>query len=164
MSSFDLVTEADYRTGVMQFAMSQLGKRDSSPYWFESGLDTRTNPRLLDLAWCGVFALWCLRMANLTDRQWELCHGFIFQRDREQLCPEIGNGSAERGDILFRSKPFQHYALVAERTADGDIDVIAGNVNGAVKGYRVFAQELETPAYETFSIGPLIQAKKGIVP
>lgn len=149
--------EDDYRNGVCQFAMGQLGKSDPTPYWLECGHSVEAQPALLRLAWCGVFALWCLRMAQLTVRTWELCHGFIYQTGKEPLLVKVDCDRVERGDILFRSKPFQHYAIVCENRF-GNLDVIAGNVSGKVKGYQVFAQQLIQPAtYEAFSIGGLIQ-------
>jgi hypothetical protein len=120
-------TDEDFeiRNRIVAQAASQIGSTDPSPYW----LDAFGSVPSSKLAWCGVFALWVLRMVGLTARKWVAGKGFIFVDD-------AGNAAAKpylpivkspaMGDIAYFDKPYQHYALVEE--VDGDtVHLIAGN-------------------------------------
>jgi len=69
-------------------------------------------------AWCGIFALWCLRQEGLTDRLWRDGIGFV-----EGYLPRIS--LPEPGDIAYFTAG-QHYAIVQDYTG-GIVYTIDGN-------------------------------------
>lgn len=115
----------EIRNRIVAQAASQIGTTDPSPYW----LDAYGSVPSTKLAWCGVFALWVLRMVGLTARKWVSGKGFIFVDDAghtaaKPYLPIVK--SPAMGDIAYFDKPLQHYALVEE--VDGDtVHLIAGN-------------------------------------
>ena len=100
---------------VLWFAYSQLDQRDPSPYWLDAygqlpDVDTR--------AWCGVFDLWCLRQAGLTNWHWEAGKGFASRLHQ--------TSEPQPGDVVYFDKPYQHHALLVK--VDGDLlHLIQGN-------------------------------------
>lgn len=115
----------EVRNRIVAQALSQLGSTDPSPYW----LDAYGSVPSSKLAWCGVFALWVLRMVGLTARKWIAGKGFLFVDDAghtatKPYLPIVKVPAI--GDIAYFDKPFQHYALVEE--VDGDtVHLVAGN-------------------------------------
>lgn len=113
------------RNRIVAQALSQLGATDPSPYW----LDAFGSVPSSKLAWCGVFALWVLRMVALTSRKWVTGKGFLYVNDAgastsKPYLPIVKVPAI--GDIAYFDKPYQHYALVEE--VDGDtVHLIAGN-------------------------------------
>ena len=113
------------RNRIVAQAVSQIGVTDPSPYW----LDAFGSVPSSKLAWCGVFALWVLRMVGLTSRMWVTGKGFLYVDDAghstaKPYLPIVKTPAM--GDIAYFDKPFQHYAIVEE--VDGDtVHLVAGN-------------------------------------
>jgi|WetSurMetagenome_2_1015567.scaffolds.fasta_scaffold297082_2 hypothetical protein len=119
-----LVDVDPYRAAVVEHAVSQLGETDSMRYWREPGmLLTEPSESYRQLAWCGVFALWCLRKAGLTDLPWTLGKGFVWPA----RLPVIDLGASQPGDIWYYDHPYQHHAI-CEGFGPGGWSTIAGNV------------------------------------
>lgn len=118
-------SDHEMRNRIVAQALSQLGATDPSPYW----LDAFGSVPSSKLAWCGVFALWVLRMVGLTTRKWVTGKGFLYVDDAghstaKPYLPIVKTPAM--GDVAYFDKPFQHYALVEE--VDGDtVHLIAGN-------------------------------------
>lgn len=140
-------TEAGLRAEVVRIAGSQLGVSDPSPYWadaFGTGWTAKQS-------WCGVFALWALRQAGLTDAKWITGKGFIYPIG---LKPTM---APKPGDIAYFDEN-QHQAIVAAVNPDQTVTLINGNG----KGKRV--SESRTPIAKVtafFSIDPLIKKELG---
>jgi len=134
--------EASIRVQVVQIAGSQLGKGDPSPYWRDAYGPVWTP----GLSWCGVFALWVLRQAGLTQAKWIAGKGFIYPVGlRPTFAPEPG-------DVAYFDK-MQHQAIVAAVNTDGTVTLINGN------GDSGKVSESRTPKTKVtafFSIDPLI--------
>jgi hypothetical protein len=136
-------TEAEFRAEVVRIAGSQFGKSDPAPYWRDAYGPVWTP----GLAWCGVFALWVLRQAGLTDAKWLPGKGFIFPLGlRLTYTPEPGDVA------YFESQ--QHQAIVVAVNTDGTVDLVNGNGNGG----RVTISErvAKTKVTNFYSIDPLI--------
>lgn len=108
------------RQAVIDIALSQVGKQDPDKYWSEVCIDLVGSGK----AWCGGFALWCLRQAGVTNRYWLPRLGFVYQKPqlRATLNPETG-------DIAYIDQPYQHYALVVNVVGE-TIYTIDGNQAG----------------------------------
>jgi hypothetical protein len=88
------------RLEVVALASSQTGVQDPDQYW------RLVQPRLVGsgAAWCGGFALWCLRRAGLTQGVWVIGLGFLYRlpQTRKPL----------PGDLAY-FQHLQHHAIVA---------------------------------------------------
>lgn len=107
------------RARVVQIARSQLGQGDPDVYYRDAA------PQFLgsrSTHWCGVFALWCLRRAALTDRTWVTGKGFAYG-----YLPIVS--LPEPGDIAYYERN-QHYAVVERVNGDGTVTTIDGNSTG----------------------------------
>jgi hypothetical protein len=138
------------RNRIVAQAASQLGSTDPSPYW----LDAFGSVPSLPLSWCGVFALWVLRMVGLTDRKWISGKGFLYVDDAghsssKPYLPIVKLPAA--GDIAYFDKPYQHYALVEEVNGD-TVHLIAGNTPNVGRQKAV----LSSPRVVFFSVAPLL--------
>lgn len=125
-----------YRQTVIDVALSQLHETEPAEYWLDAF--GALPPDYHKLAWCGVFALWCLRQANLTKRVWIRGKGFIWVDDngkssRVPYLPIIHSSRIGVGDVAYFDKPFQHYGIVEELGEDDPdhgeafVKIIAGN-------------------------------------
>jgi|ERR1039457_6711623 hypothetical protein len=110
------------RAAVLDIAALQLGVTDPKQYWLEAfGQLPQTDYQ--KLAWCGVFALWCLRTAGLTDWHWVSGVGFLLNHGADGLNHIT---LPEPGDVAYFDKPYAHHALVQE--CDGTtVKLIQGN-------------------------------------
>lgn len=126
------------RSAVIAAAAGRIGTPDASSFWNVCGRE----PFSKRLAWCGIFALWCLREAGLARFDWEFGKGFLYRLRRTD--------TPEPGDIGYIDHPFQHH-LIVERV-DGDrVHSIDGNTP------RVQRKERPRSAITAFySIEPLI--------
>jgi hypothetical protein len=109
------------RERVVAIARGELGEQNPSKYYAEAApiyLGTKPNEK----SWCGVFALWCLRRAGLTDWTWKDGVGFVFDGKTQRL-PSVS--LPEPGDIAYFARN-QHYAIV-ERVENGFVHTIDGN-------------------------------------
>lgn len=114
-----LETNEQKRERVVQIALSQVGKNDAAVYW-EDAYGTYPGP---SYAWCGVFALWVLRQAGLTDAKWIVGKGFIYPLGLEVTYVP------KPGDIAYFEK-YQHQAIVGSVNDDGTVSLINGNGTG----------------------------------
>ncbi len=108
---------SDARARVVAIAQGELGDRDPDKYW------RLVQPALMghphDVAWCGGFALWCLRMAGLCDWSWKIGSGFLEIKG----LPKIS--LPEPGDIGYLAKNAHHF--IVEDVHDGKVFSIDGN-------------------------------------
>jgi hypothetical protein len=106
---------SDPRYTVIAVATAEVGTKDPIKYW----LDALGSVPEHNLAWCGLFALWCLRQAELTDWTWAIGKGFLYRLHRTSD-PLVG-------DLVYFDKPYQHHAILRD-IIDGDtVPLIQGN-------------------------------------
>jgi hypothetical protein len=140
----------DKRARVVALAASQVGVTDPRLYWLDAF--GSWSEGLRKFAWCGVFALWCLRNAGLTSRHWISGLGFIWvdsagKRSKSPYLPTTSTPAA--GDIAYFDKPYQHYAIVEE--VDGTtIHLIAGNTPNVSRSTTTRSKAV------FYSIAPLV--------
>lgn len=80
------------------------------------------------LAWCGCFALHCLKAAGLAEGvYWRFGTGFLAQHCTRTTAPAPG-------DVAYFDQPYQHHALVEDVQGDV-IFLIAGNTPGISRSY-----------------------------
>lgn len=107
------------RARVVRAARAEIGRCDAARYASASG-----GRMPAGTSWCGIFALWSLRKAGVTDWDWEWNVGFTSRLQRTT--------HPQPGDIAYRQYPFQHQAIV-ERVYGGRVVTINGNSdNGCV--------------------------------
>ena len=109
------ICESRFR--VLSIAQAEVGNTDPSKYWQDAFGSVPTK----HYAWCGVFALWCLRRASLTHVLWSVAThkpGFCFRLHRTE--------TAEPGDVAYFNLPYQHHALVTRRDGDS-LWLVQGN-------------------------------------
>jgi hypothetical protein len=142
--------ESERRDAIVATAVSQLGPQDPDKYWTVVCPALRGRPKTV--AWCGGFALWCLR-ATPDACEWPGGHPWDWA---------IGKGFAARlpvttipapGDIAYIAEPFQHHAIV-ERVEDFSVYTIDGNQS---PGERVTRRRRPIEDAIYFSIAPLVQ-------
>ena len=106
------------RSRVISVAAGRIGTPDSSSFWSVCGAEPFDRRK----AWCGIFALWCLREAELCDWKWRFGppFGFLFH-----LFP-YRTEHPEPGDIGYIDAPFQHH-LLFERFDGDNVHSIDGN-------------------------------------
>jgi hypothetical protein len=112
---------------------------------------------LTNVSWCGIFALWVLREAKITDLKWEWGFGFCHRLPVTR--------TPKRGDIAYIHRPAQHHAIVVdiqEGTAHNglDIETVDGNVGGGRVQRKTRREEVFTSFY---SISPLIELSRPLV-
>jgi hypothetical protein len=97
--------------------------------------------------WCGIFALWVLRQAGITDKQWKVGLGFLLTKPH----PLPTTDNPQPGDIAYFEQ-YQHQAMVASVSPD-TVELINGNGQGA----RVTVSNTpRTKAKAYYSIAPLL--------
>jgi hypothetical protein len=118
---------SDVRSAVVQIALAEVGMRkDPLVYWREvlptSWTSAQVEQFSKNAAWCGGFALWCLRKAGLAaDIDWAMGKGFCYRlaTTKDPLA----------GDIAYFDQPYQHHAVFWERR-ELDVVTIDGNQAG----------------------------------
>lgn len=111
----------DARRRVLAVAETQLGDQDPDKYWSLVCPELMGNPH--KVAWCGGFALWCLREAGLCEWPWVVWKGpgtpsgFLYR-----LLP---TRDPKPGDIAYFDH-LQHHAIVRS-VSGGFVDTIDGN-------------------------------------
>lgn len=99
--------------------------------------------------WCGIFALWCLHEAGITEVPWEIGIGFVYRLPRTH--------DPKPGDIFVIPQPFWHHGVVescAEKDGRKWLTSVEGNTPSVVRRDR--------PAPSTaqyYSIDPWLRAK-----
>lgn len=134
------------RLAFINIALSQVGKKDSVPYLLDALTPQGKNdvfPDKVDtIEWCGIFALWALRKAGLTNWLWELGKGFLMS------LPQTVD--PKPGDLGYSDK--QHHSIIESIEGDMVHSIDGNSWNGQVQRnsrprsfYRAF-----------FSIAPLV--------
>ncbi len=142
--------ESERRDAIVALAAFELGPRAPDKYW--SVVCPMLMGQPTKIAWCGGFALWCLRESGVC--QWPSGEPWSWQ---------IGKGFASRlprtmtplpGDIAYFDQPLQHHAIV-ERITGSVLHTIDGN---QTPGESV-ARRTRTlgPGVVFFSIAPLVR-------
>jgi hypothetical protein len=105
------------RARVVRIARAELGEQNPDKYWRDAYPPFIGHAH--DKAWCGAFALWCLRQACLVDWTWIDGKGFleVYAMPKVQL-PELG-------DVAYFAKN-SHHAIVAG-VGGGNVTLINGN-------------------------------------
>lgn len=107
----------DARARVVSLAQGEIGIQDPDKYWH------LVCPALMghahDVAWCGGFALWCLRTAGLVDWSWKIGSGFLEVKGLPRV------SLPEPGDIGYLAKNAHHFVVVD--CHDGVVDSVDGN-------------------------------------
>src|SRR6187551_416202 len=95
---------ATARSRVLSVAAGRIGTKDASSFWSVCGAEPFDKKK----AWCGIFALWCLREAGVmpADVTWEFGKGFLYRLQR--------TATPKPGDIGYIDAPYQHH-LIFER-------------------------------------------------
>lgn len=133
------------RNDVVRAAAEEEGNRDATRYWREVLPTTWIGP--YPPHWCGAFALWCLRQADLCWWVWEIGRGFLFHLPTTR--------HPQPGDIAYKAEPFQHHAVVAEVREDGTIVTVDGNAGPHPTRVVVHASKVsDWTAF--YSIGKLV--------
>lgn len=110
------------RLRVLEIAQGEIGKQDPTKYW-EEVLPLSDRGKGFRGAWCGGFALWCLKQAGLAPNlDWAIGRGFCY-RLRATNAPKPG-------DVAYIDQPYQHHALVVEVMGDR-VHTIDGNQLGS---------------------------------
>lgn len=118
----------DARRKVIAIADTQIGIQDPDKYWSLVCPELMGNPH--KIAWCGGFALWCLREAGLCTWNWVIYKGpgtpsgFLYH-----LLP---TRDPKPGDIAYFDH-MQHHAIVKE-VHGPFVDTIDGNAMQGVEG------------------------------
>lgn len=104
----------EIREKLLQVAHAELGTSDSRSYWL-GALGSYPGTKF---AWCGIFALWCLKRLELCDWKWVVGKGFLYRLPRTT--------DPKPGDVAYFDKPYQHHALVQQVEGD-QLYLIQGN-------------------------------------
>lgn len=119
---------------VLDKATSQIGNPAPDTYWADVLAAYRPGGQK-GLAWCGAFALWCLRQAGVTTRLWRLGLGFL------SVAPALKQTlDPKTGDVAYFDRPFQHHAIV-DRIEGDTLYTVDGN-QGAPQTVRAKARRL----------------------
>lgn len=102
----------DLRSKVIEIARGEIGdQRKGSPevreYWAKVCPELTAEQSWYAAKrqeWCGIFALWCLHEAGVTDVPWKIGRGFVY------LLPKTE--SPLPGDIFVGPGPAWHHGLV----------------------------------------------------
>lgn len=131
------------RDDVVEIARAELGTdaHDAGRYWADVLGPTWQGP--YPPHWCGAFALWCLRQAELTSWLWVVGKGFLYRLPR--------TSSPLPGDIGYLDQPFQHHFVVV---AADDHNVTSIDGNQGHPGVQARTRPLSHCAF--YSIEPLI--------
>lgn len=135
------------RESVVAVARGQLGESDAAVYW----RDVLTSGPPFPPAWCGAFALWCLRQANLTDWHWEIGKGFLWRLKR--------TSDPRPGDVGYLDQPYQHHFIV---TDVGQHTFSSCDGNQGTPGVQERHRAMDPHKYAFYSIEPLLP--KAITP
>ena len=147
LSAAELAT-LDPRARVVAIARAELDSTDWQKYQRDAAPCYPFGVRKL---WCGIFALWCLRAAGLTQWLWVDRDGFVFGLGWRVAVPP------QPGDVVVKHAPFAHHSIV-EEVRGGTIHVIAGNTGtspGVVARQSYSATSREITVY---TIRPLVDA------
>lgn len=66
--------------------------------------------------WCGIFALWCLKTANLQVGNWKMGFGISSVSGIKQIIPKT---KAMKGDVGYVNNGFEHHFIIEEVFQEG---------------------------------------------
>jgi uncharacterized protein YfaT (DUF1175 family) len=118
------------RARVVEIAKGEIGQQDPAKYW-EGVLSSNYSAAQIQQyaasrAWCGGFALWCIKRAGLApDINWVDGKGFCYQLSQTT--------DPKPGDVAYFDQPYQHHAIVAD---------VTGNILSTVDGNQSHNQVL----------------------
>lgn len=92
------------RGRVVALALGELGDQDPQRYIRDAAPQYIGQPPNAK-AWCGIFALWCLRQAGLTTKRWIDGKGFAYGYLPITRDPQPG-------DVAYFGGALSHYAIV----------------------------------------------------
>jgi putative peptidoglycan binding protein len=73
--------------------------------------------------WCGIFALWAVKSANVPVGTWKIGSGISSVSGFKQ----ISKSNAQPGDVGYVHHPFQHHFIIKEVGAGGSLVTVEGN-------------------------------------
>jgi hypothetical protein len=73
--------------------------------------------------WCGIFALWAVKAANVPVGTWKMGSGISSVSGFKQ----ISKSNAQNGDVGYVHQPFQHHFIIKEVGAGGSLVTVEGN-------------------------------------
>lgn len=126
-----------YREQIITIAELELGNTDPTKYLEKVGLPGNAHK----LSWCGIFALYCYRTAEVCDFDWKIGSGYCFRLTSTKT-PKVG-------DTAYFSK-YSHHALVKSVNEDGTVTLINGNYG--FPGHVALSTVKMTDVYTFFSI------------
>lgn len=123
------LSEQAKRLAVVAAALGELGESEPMKYWKEvvprHWNDFQLKQYAESKSWCGGFALWCLKQAELAPETfWKDGLGFLLVSPHVL---EIVN-APEPGDIAYFHK-HQHHAVVCHAD-NGTVRLVNGNGEG----------------------------------
>lgn len=142
----------DARARVLAIARGELGEQDPNKYYRDAAPQFADRGLEHKVSWCGVFALWCLRQAGLTDATWSS------SPSRPGFAPEIlkATHDPEPGDVAVFSHLW-HHAIVAELPGDGTVRTVDGNTLPApLEGVAERTHPIAA-VFAFYSLRPLIE-------
>lgn len=148
------VSEDDLRKCVVECALGEIGNDDPSKYWEEAAGISPSRAGAVPAAWCGVFALWCLRKVLLTDVLWKFGAGFVYQAGLRQ----IRVTAAQPGDIAYFNRAQHHAVVVGVLPDETALELVNGNSGGSGLANGRVSRSVKKMDRVTavFSISPLV--------
>jgi hypothetical protein len=73
--------------------------------------------------WCGIFALWAIKAANVPVGTWKMGSGISSVSGFKQISKSKG----QPGDVGYVHQPFQHHFIIKEVGAGGSLVTVEGN-------------------------------------
>jgi hypothetical protein len=144
------------RDAIVEAAVAEIGagNREKLLRYWESAMGQEVSyDSVHRLAWCGIFALYCLHAAGVAkDVFWKVGKGFLLQPPH----PLKTTRTPQPGDIGYQNLPFQHHFLV-ENVNGVLIHTIDGNQPDIRRRTRSFGSELVF-----YSIEPLLALAAGL--
>lgn len=136
------------REAVVRIARAELDLSDATKYW----RDVLQSGPPFPPAWCGAFALWCLRQAGLTDWHWAIGKGFLWRLPRTE--------TPLPGDLGYQDQPFQHHFVVVEADQHTLTSV---DGNQGKPGVQERHRAVGSPKLVFYSIAPLLLPEAGFL-
>jgi hypothetical protein len=82
--------------------------------------------------WCGIFALWAIKAANVPVGTWKMGFGISSVSGFKQISKSKG----QPGDVGYVHQPFQHHFIIKEVGAGGSLVTVEGN-GGADSSFTI---------------------------
>lgn len=137
------------RARVVAIAAAELGEQAPDRFWRVVCPAFVGHPH--DVAWCGGFALWCLREAGLCDWEWVPGKGFLYRLPRTH--------APEPGDIAYFGA-LAHHAVVEEVHGPSIISIDGNTMPAPLEGVTRKVRD-RSAVTDFYSIAPLLAAAPG---